>query len=84
MRKKIKEIGLLVLGWFFVGLGIVGLFLPILQGFLFILIGLSILSTRSELIKRLLSRIEERYPKQFHEMEAWKEKMKNRLRRSKE
>ncbi len=74
---------LMALGWFFVALGVVGLFLPILQGVLFILIGLSILSTRSELIKRLLSRLEERYPKQFHEMEAWKERMRNRFRRSK-
>jgi uncharacterized membrane protein YbaN (DUF454 family) len=64
--ESFKRIGLLIIGWFFIVLGILGLFLPILQGILFILIGLAILSSRSERIKRLLKHLEERYP-QYHE-----------------
>jgi len=44
------------------GLGIVGLFLPVLQGILFIMIGLAFLSSRSATIKRLHNRLEKRYP----------------------
>ena len=39
---SIKKVGLLIIGWFFIALGILGLFLPFLQGILFILIGLAI------------------------------------------
>jgi uncharacterized membrane protein YbaN (DUF454 family) len=73
----IKKLGLLIIGWFFIVLGILGLFLPILQGILFILIGLAILSSRSELIRRFLKHLEERYPHHHERIEIWKEKIKN-------
>ncbi len=72
----IKKIGLLIIGWLFIVLGIVGLFLPILQGFLFILIGLGILSSRSETIKRFLKHLEERHPDLHNRAEKWKAKVK--------
>jgi len=68
----IKRIGLLIIGWFFIGLGILGLFLPILQGILFILIGLAILSTRSETMKRFLKHLEKRYPQHHQRVEIWR------------
>ncbi len=43
----------IVAGSTLVGLGIIGLFLPLLQGVLFIVIGLSLLSTESERARRL-------------------------------
>jgi len=73
--ESIKRIGLLILGWFFVVLGVIGLFLPILQGILFILIGLAILSSRSKTIKRLLKHLEERYPQHHEKVEVWKERL---------
>ena len=77
-----KELGMLIVGWFFVVLGIIGLFLPFLQGILFIIIGLSILSSRSELVKRFLKHLEERYPQHHKKVEIWKEKVTNWFRRS--
>ncbi len=68
----IKKIGLLIVGWFFIVLGILGLFLPILQGVLFILIGLAILSSRSEIVKRFLKHLEERYPHHHERVEKWR------------
>jgi len=44
MTAKVKRFLLILTGWAFVALGIVGLFLPVLQGILFLLIGLVILS----------------------------------------
>ena len=74
--EKFKRIGMLIIGWFFVGLGVLGLFLPILQGVLFIMIGLVILSSRSEMVKRWLKHLEERYPHHHERMEKWRERMK--------
>ena len=74
---RLKKIGILIVGWLFIGLGILGLFLPILQGILFIMIGLAILSTRSELVKRFLKHLEDRYPKHHERIEIWKEKIRD-------
>ena len=62
MRPLIKRLAVLALGWFFVLLGIVGLFLPILQGILFILIGLIILSSEYMWAHRLLEKLKARFP----------------------
>ncbi len=75
--EEFKRIGLLLLGWFFVGLGVLGLFLPILQGVLFLMIGLLILSSRSEVVKRWLRRLEERHPHHHERMERWRTRMRN-------
>jgi uncharacterized membrane protein YbaN (DUF454 family) len=74
---SIKKIGLLIIGWLFIVLGMVGLFLPFLQGILFILIGLAILSSRSETIKRLLKHFGERYPHHHQRIENLREKIRN-------
>ena len=72
----IKRIGLLIIGWFFIGLGVIGLFLPFMQGVLFILIGLAILSSRSDIIKRFLKHLEERHPHLHERVEKWKAKIR--------
>jgi uncharacterized membrane protein YbaN (DUF454 family) len=74
---EIRKFGILIIGWLFIGLGILGLFLPILQGLLFIMIGLAILSSRSEFVKRFLKHLEERYPHHHERIEILKEKIKN-------
>jgi uncharacterized membrane protein len=56
------RITLLVLGWLMVLLGIVGIFLPILQGFAFIFIGLVMLSIASERVHNWLERLLRRRP----------------------
>ncbi len=73
----IKRIGLLIIGWLFIIVGILGLFLPILQGILFIVIGLAILSSRSKLIGRFLKHLEDRYPQYHKQVEIWREKIRN-------
>lgn len=78
---EIKKIGLVILGWIFIGLGILGLFLPLLQGVLFIMIGLAILSSRSELIKRFLRHLEERYPHHHERMEKLRERGRKLFKR---
>ena len=71
-----KKIGILIVGWFFIGLGVIGLFLPVLQGILFIMIGLGILSSRSETIQRFLKYLEHRYPGHYERVTLWRERVK--------
>jgi uncharacterized membrane protein YbaN (DUF454 family) len=77
----IKKVGLLIIGWSFIVLGILGLFLPFLQGILFLLIGLAILSSRSKMIKRFLRHLEERYPHLHEKIEIWKVKIRRWFRK---
>jgi uncharacterized membrane protein YbaN (DUF454 family) len=60
---KIKKVIVLVSGWAFIALGVVGLFLPVLQGVLFLLIGLFILSSEYVWAHRLLQKVRNRFPR---------------------
>lgn len=62
MKAQIKRVALLVVGWAFILLGIAGLFLPVLQGILFLLIGLFILSSEYVWAHQLLQRLKLRFP----------------------
>jgi uncharacterized protein len=63
MNAQVKRVAILVLGWCFILLGIVGLFLPILQGVLFLLVGLIILSSEYVWAHQLLAKLHQRFPK---------------------
>ena len=79
MMALAKKTLILAIGWAFILLGIVGLFLPFLQGILFLLIGLLILSKESTVAKALLHRIQARYPVQYKKMHAFNERLKKRI-----
>ncbi len=68
MKIVVKRIIILTLGWLFLILGVIGLFLPILQGFLFIGIGLAVLSKESETAKRILLWVKKRYPQAYQQL----------------
>jgi uncharacterized membrane protein YbaN (DUF454 family) len=51
-----------ILGWIFLVLGVLGLFLPFLQGVLFLLVGLFLLSREVEWARRLRVRVLDRFP----------------------
>ena len=57
-----KKIFLTVIGWIFIVLGLAGLFLPVLQGILFLLIGFSILASVSPRARLLRQRLRKRHP----------------------
>lgn len=76
-----KRIVVLIVGWAFILLGIAGLFLPVLQGILFLLIGLIILSTEYVWAHHLLSRLKERFPGTARHAERAKERAHVWLRR---
>jgi uncharacterized protein len=74
VKKHAKKILTYIAGWFFILLGVVGLFLPILQGILFIAIGFLILARESRWAKRMLVKLRRKYPKQYERLEKLKQK----------
>jgi uncharacterized membrane protein YbaN (DUF454 family) len=60
MRQRIWRAGKITVGVLLVALGVVGLFLPVLQGILFLIMGLSLLSTESSRAKAWLHYLEQR------------------------
>ena len=62
-----KPILMQILGYLFLGLGVLGMFLPFLQGFLFLFIGLVILARYAAWARRLLDDLRSRHPK----MDDW-------------
>ncbi len=58
-KRKLLVVG----GWVFLVLGILGLFLPILQGILFLLVGLILLARAQPRFRLLKMRLKRRYPK---------------------
>ena len=63
MNQKRKRRLVLLTGWGFILLGLAGLFLPILQGLLFLLIGLVILSSEYVWAHSLLAKLHNGFPK---------------------
>jgi uncharacterized membrane protein YbaN (DUF454 family) len=62
VKKRLKRWSLLIAGWGFIALGVAGLFLPLLQGLLFLLIGLTILSTEYVWAHKVLQKLRNRFP----------------------
>jgi len=76
MKKTITRFLVLVLGWALILLGIIGLFVPILQGILFILLGLWVLSRESQWAHRYLHKMRSRFPAADRRMREWQLKFR--------
>lgn len=58
----LKRVALIVAGWLLLVLGAAGLFLPVLPGIPFLLIGLSILSIEYDWARRWVTALRRRFP----------------------
>ena len=57
-----KRLTVIAIGWLFIGFGIAGLFLPVLRGIVFLLVGLVILSSEYHGPRWLLGYVRGRFP----------------------
>lgn len=73
-KSRLKRGAIHVTGWAFILFGILGLVLPILQGILFILVGLFVLSSVSPWAERLLHKLRSRFPKTSKKFDEAKSK----------
>ncbi|MDA0704335.1 MAG: hypothetical protein O3A96_14050 [Proteobacteria bacterium] len=75
---------ILLAGWTFIVLGVLGLVLPFLQGILFLLVGLWLLSHELEGAYRLRQKVTRRIPRRWRPLveraEAWSDRLYARLR----
>ncbi len=60
MKQRLWRLGKITLGVLLLVLGVIGLFLPFLQGMLFLIMGLTLLSTESPRAKAWLHYLQER------------------------
>ena len=70
MGRRTKTLVLKIIGWAFLILGVLGLFLPILQGILFLAIGMVIMSHVSPWFREKLTVFERTFPKYRDEIRA--------------
>jgi uncharacterized protein len=77
-----KQWLILLTGWGFVLLGIAGLLLPVLQGVLFLLIGLVILSSEYVWAHHVLESLQKRFPKLAAHVHTASEKARSRMNRT--
>ena len=70
MTLALKRKFLVAGGWIFLVLGVLGLFLPFLQGILFLLVGLILLAKAQPRFRLLKMRMKKRYPKYTAAFEA--------------
>jgi hypothetical protein len=61
-KHMVKRVALIAAGWSLLLLGMVGIFLPVLPGALFLLVGLSILSVEYEWARRWVTALRNRFP----------------------
>ena len=81
MLARVKRWAILGLGTVLILLGILGLFLPVLQGILLLLLGLLVLSYEWAPAKRQLDRLRGRYPAASERIDAIERRIKARLTR---
>ena len=74
---KLARIKWLIIGGAFVLLGIVGLFLPILQGILFIVIGIMCLAKGSAIVRAQKMTFKKRFPRIGSKLAFLEEKARN-------
>ncbi|MFY9824987.1 MAG: PGPGW domain-containing protein [Thermoanaerobaculia bacterium] len=75
------RIGIFVLGWMLIVVGVAGLVLPGIQGIAAILAGAALLSLDNELVYRGLRRLLARWPSLWKKVEHFRERAHDRLHR---
>ena len=67
--RRIRSGVVISLGVFFLLLGVIGGFLPVIQGWIFVLIGLALLAEEVPWVRRHLERLKTRFPKQSKQLD---------------
>jgi uncharacterized membrane protein YbaN (DUF454 family) len=75
------RVGIFILGWLLILIGVAGLVLPGIQGVATILIGAALLSLDNELVYRGLRRLLARWPRIWDRLEHFREKTHERVHR---
>ena len=75
MVRHLRRGVVIVLGVFFLLLGVISGFLPVIQGWIFVLIGLTLLAKEIPWVHHHVERIKQRFPKQAAQLERLKQRL---------
>jgi len=81
MARQLERIVTLAVGWLLVAAGVVGLFLPILQGVLLLLLGFWVLSRESRWARRRFEQLRARFPQLDESVQRLAERLRAWRRR---
>ena len=76
------RVGIFIVGWLLILVGVAGLVLPGIQGIATILVGAALLSLDNEIIYRGLRRLLSRWPNVWHKIEHFREKSHDWIHRT--
>lgn len=76
------RVGIFIVGWLLILVGVAGLVLPGIQGIATILVGAALLSLDNEIIYRGLRRLLARWPRVWHKLEHFREKSHDWIHRT--
>jgi len=80
MTNALNRVFKLILGWALVLLGVIGWFLLILPGTLFIVLGRGLLSAQSEWVKKKVESLVDRFPRHAARIQGLKESLISKIR----
>lgn len=75
------RVGIFIVGWILVLVGVAGLVLPGIQGIATIILGAALLSLDNELVYRGLRKLFRRWPDVWHRIEHFRERTHDRIHR---
>lgn len=77
---RVWRIAKIVLGAILVPLGIVGLFVPVLQGVILLLVAVALLASEIPAVARLRDALRKRYPGPFERADRFKDRLRDFFR----
>jgi uncharacterized membrane protein YbaN (DUF454 family) len=75
VQRHVRRAFVLFIGWALIVFGVIGLFVPVLQGVLFILVGLYVLSRESRAAHAILEKARARFPGVDAKLRGWRRKL---------
>ena len=79
MKATFYRVLKLLSGWTLVFLGVIGWFIPVVPGTLFIILGFALISAQSEWVRNLIDSLSLRFPRQAAKLRAIKEGLLSKI-----
>jgi len=79
MKTTFYSLMKLISGWTLVFLGVIGWFIPVVPGTIFIFLGFALISSQSEWVRNLIDSLSLRFPRQAAKLRAIKEGLLSRI-----
>jgi len=79
MKATFYRVLKLLSGWTLIFLGVIGWFIPVVPGTIFIILGFALISAQSEWVRNLIDSLSLRFPRQAAKLRAIKEGLLSKI-----